>query len=511
MDDYCVIVGIDFGTTHSGFAYAHKKIPNIIVHSEWQEYYGRFKIPTILLYDDEYKNVQSWGFSALKENIYKKPVELFKSHLGKVSKKSSLPNGLNYKKAITDYLHEIGKVVKQTMNDSIDFYNQVLIVLTVPAEFDYNATMIMKECLFKAGLLKDQYSQNLKFISEPEAAAIHCIKFLKDNLTIGETFMVVNCGGGAVDSTTIQLLEECKVGSSAINLVKENHYGQLQYMIHEFCRMVKMEFTGIQSEFKPIDLDLDEFCPILTHYCEGEYFDNMKEIEWSISLMFEDVKAMFDPVIEKIIGLINQSNNDCTTLLLVGIFSESKYLQLRIKQEFSKKVRTIYIPPHPITAIMEGAVQYGLKWTSDPECNNSSGVFESITPYTYNIRIQLTRSFDTIQNLEEEKRKFQEKYEALINKSNKEKNQHQMIVKELKEEIQNYQNKIKFQEEKTDQSRQKITNLEKKLENINALLEKEVSDLKNIHEEEKKKFQDEIQKSNKLYNNLEEKYKINIK
>ncbi|RIA94158.1 hypothetical protein C1645_583238 [Glomus cerebriforme] len=188
-----------------GFAYAHKKIQNIIVHSEWQEYYGRFKTPTVLLYDDEYKNVQSWGFSALKENIYKKPVELFKC--GKVSEKSSLPNGLNYKKVITDYLHEIGKVVKQTMNDSIDFYNQVLIVLTVPAEFDYNGTMAMKECLFKAGLLKDQYSQNLKFITEPEAAAIHCMKFLKNNLTIGETFMVVNCGGGAVDSTTIQFLE----------------------------------------------------------------------------------------------------------------------------------------------------------------------------------------------------------------------------------------------------------------------------------------------------------------
>jgi len=97
--------------------------------------------------------------------------------------------------------------------------------------------------------------------------------------------MVVDCGGGTVDIKTRKLLEGeslseiterigdfCgssfvdqeflkflgrKVGLSAISLVKENHYSQLQYMVQEFCRIVKIKFTGVQSEFEPIDLELD--------------------------------------------------------------------------------------------------------------------------------------------------------------------------------------------------------------------------------------------------------------
>lgn len=97
--------------------------------------------------------------------------------------------------------------------------------------------------------------------------------------------MVVDCGDNTIDSTTILFLEdeelnimtersrndcgdnfidqeflkflELKVGSTTINLVKENHYDQLQYMLKEFYRKVKMDFTGIQSEFRPIDLELD--------------------------------------------------------------------------------------------------------------------------------------------------------------------------------------------------------------------------------------------------------------
>ncbi|EXX59371.1 hypothetical protein RirG_189710 [Rhizophagus irregularis DAOM 197198w] len=286
--DYRVVVGIDFGTTHSGFAYAHKRIKTIIVHSEWQEYYGLYKIPTILLYDDKYEKVQSWGFNALKENIdnNKKPIELFKLYLSRMKNKPFLPNGFDYKKAIIDYLHEMGEIIKHVIiNDWIDFYNQVLIVLTVPVEFDHTSIAIMRECAFKAGLLKDQYSRNLRFITEPEAAAIHCMKFLNENLSVGETFMVVDCGDNTIDSTTILFLEdeelnimtersrndcgdnfidqeflkflELKVGSTTINLVKENHYDQLQYMLKEFYRKVKMDFTGIQSEFRPIDLELD--------------------------------------------------------------------------------------------------------------------------------------------------------------------------------------------------------------------------------------------------------------
>ncbi|PKY48691.1 hypothetical protein RhiirA4_525794 [Rhizophagus irregularis] len=296
ISDYKVIVGIDFGTTYSGFAYTHVRtqLDEIITHINWQEYAGRFKVPTVLLYDDDLKSVQSWGFSALAKRprrnkvIDKKPVELFKLHLGKMKNKPLLPNGLDYKKAITDYLHEFGKVVKNKIDDcwKVNFFTQVLLIFTIPAEFDDNAILIMRECIFKAGLLKDKFARNLIFITEPEACAIHCMRCLKEyKLPVGANFMMVDCGDGSVDLTTRQLLEgeplseiiersgdycggnfvdqeflkflESKVGANAISQVRENHYCQLQYMVQEFVRLVRMKFTGDPSEFEDTELELD--------------------------------------------------------------------------------------------------------------------------------------------------------------------------------------------------------------------------------------------------------------
>ncbi|CAB4375414.1 unnamed protein product [Rhizophagus irregularis] len=521
--DYRVVVGIDFGTTHSGFAYAHKRIKTIIVHSEWQEYYGLYKIPTILLYDDKYEKVQSWGFNALKESIdnNKKPIELFKLYLSRMKNKPFLPNGFDYKKAIIDYLHEMGEIIKHVIiNDWIDFYNQVLIVLTVPVEFDHTSIAIMRECAFKAGLLKDQYSRNLRFITEPEAAAIHCMKFLNENLSVGETFMVVDCGDNTIDSTTILFLEdeelnimtersrndcgdnfidqeflkflELKVGSTTINLVKENHYDQLQYVLKEFYRKVKMDFTGIQSEFHPIDLELDELCPALIQYCDEKYLDNMRKVEWNIKLKFEDIKSMFDPIIEKILKLIDRSNNNnCNLLLLIGILSESKYLKLRINQEFNNKIPIIYVPPNPITSIMEGAVQYGLKWIYDPERNSDGGALVSAAPYINNMRFQLTQSYDTIKNLEEEKKKFQDEF----HESNNNLNEYKILYDNLMQKYDELVNKYEEKEQRLNNIQIKSSDTIKKLE------------------EEKNKFQEEIQESNNdlneyktLLNNLKKKY-----
>ena len=65
-----------------------------------------------------------------------------------------------------------------------------------------------------------------------------------------------NCGGSFVDQEFLKYLER-RVGTSAMNLVRENHYGQLQFMVQEFCRTVKMKFTGVQSEFETVELELD--------------------------------------------------------------------------------------------------------------------------------------------------------------------------------------------------------------------------------------------------------------
>ncbi|CAB4491861.1 unnamed protein product [Rhizophagus irregularis] len=201
--DIEVIVAIDFGTISSGYAYANKSNPGeITVENKWDGFKS-YKTPTIIKYDESYSSIISWGFSALPEKPKKrrnvnqsKPIELFKLFLFK--EKSFLPDNLNYKKVISDYLNKLSEMIKGRVSThwpSLDFYNQVLIVLTVPVEFDDDAIAIMRDCAFNANLIKERDSNYLFFITEPEAAAIHCLNSLEKNrLKPGDSFIVVDCG-----------------------------------------------------------------------------------------------------------------------------------------------------------------------------------------------------------------------------------------------------------------------------------------------------------------------------
>ena len=85
----------------------------------------------------------------------------------------------------------------------------------------------------------------------------------------------------------------------------------------------------------------------------------MEDLEWIIELNFEDVKKMFDPVIKQILDLINEhldeNNNEVSAMLLVGGFSESKYLQEEVKQKFGDRLQDrIFFPERPIVAVVEG-------------------------------------------------------------------------------------------------------------------------------------------------------------
>ncbi|PKC14288.1 hypothetical protein RhiirA5_350526 [Rhizophagus irregularis] len=414
--DIRVVAAIDFGTTFSGFAYAYKSTPSkIFIHKKWQNYIGYFKTPTVLKYNGSF-NAMDWGYSALaeqpeKQNNKKKKknkkkqsitthiAERFKLHLCKMENKDKdkiyLPKGLNFKTAITDYLRKMGEVMKETLNDSgteVDFFKQVLLIMTVPAEFDNQRIGVMRECAFNAGLIQHKNSPHLKFTTEPEAAAVNCMDILKElGVGVDKSFMVVDCGGGTVDLTTRKLLEgnklgekikrkggycggsfvddefiefiSRKVGHSAIKLLKENNYGQLQYIVQEFCRRIKFPFTGKEADFKPFNLDLEDLCPVIKQYVKGSERNEMEEEEWTIELKFGDIKNMFDVVIKKILDLISEhldeSNEEVSAMLLVGGFSESKYLREKVKEKFNSRVK-ISFPDSPATAIVEGAVQYGL-------------------------------------------------------------------------------------------------------------------------------------------------------
>ncbi|RIA90042.1 hypothetical protein C1645_738177 [Glomus cerebriforme] len=378
---------------------------SIVTNEQWPDDVGKFKTNTVLQYDKDFEKVINWGKPALakrpkRKNENKnetKPVELFKLHLGNLNGKLKPKLPVNYKKAIIDYLKEIVKLIKKSLKASwedVDLFKNVLLVLSVPAEYSEKEKAIMRECAFKAELIDDPNTEFLQFTTEPEAAAVYCLENCLneyESASVGTTFMIVDCGGGTVDLTTRKLIGEKQVGEitersgdycgstfidrafleylgeilghSAIDKLREEKYQQMQYMVQKFCRCAKIKFTDEDEDFH-YELDLLETARDLQQYVTGTARDLMKEKEWIINIDYKDLKSMFDPVVERILNLITlqleNCRSDCSTMFLVGGFSQSSYLQNRIREKFKSRVKTISVPTHPIAAVVRGTTLYGL-------------------------------------------------------------------------------------------------------------------------------------------------------
>ncbi|CAG8665788.1 22068_t:CDS:2 [Cetraspora pellucida] len=326
-------------TSIKGFAYAHVSNPSeIIANDYWQEFTGPLKTDTVLRYDQNLKNVEAWGLPALvqKPNMRKtfkggfSPIQFFKLHLSKKFDKPNLPEGLYYKKAITDYLAEM--------------------LMTVPAEYTEHAKDIMKESIYRAGLISTRDSDKLKFIEESMAAAMYCKRMLQKQqgtiviLDCGcykvdfKTFELKNnelnenvnkslkttefAGGACVDKEFLKFLEK-KVGEFAVSSLVKEYNDQFQYMLSEFQRQIKLPFTGIKKDFKIIKFDIKKVCPMLKQYVIGTLRSKLERDNWIIDIGFDEVKLMFDFVVDKVINLISLQLTlgiTYTAMFLVGGF-----------------------------------------------------------------------------------------------------------------------------------------------------------------------------------------------
>jgi hypothetical protein len=65
----------------------------------------------------------------------------------------------------------------------------------------------MRRAAFEAGLIREESSSRLELVLEPEAACIAC-EAENPALENGNTFMVLDCGGGTVDITMHRVVEK---------------------------------------------------------------------------------------------------------------------------------------------------------------------------------------------------------------------------------------------------------------------------------------------------------------
>ncbi|EXX69312.1 uncharacterized protein OCT59_010004 [Rhizophagus irregularis] len=433
-NDIRIVVGLDFGTTYSRFAYCHtaSACQEICTNTDWEELTGHYKMNTVLQYDEKLDKAVSWGKPAFAKRAERKSkaqdepksVGLFKLHLGKLQDDLKPKIPVDYKIAITDYFREMGKLIKSKINNhwpDMNFHENVLLVISVPAEYSKKEMAIIRECAFKADLIIKENTEYLQFTTEPEAAAIYCMKkCLKEYslASIGTTFMIVDCGGGTVDLTTRKIEGENQlgeiteragdycgssfideaflkylssiVGDSTIDILKDKKSKSLQYMVQHFCRKAKFPFTGEDPDFC-YELDILDIIKVLRKCVKDEIKEKLDKINWLIEIDYEKIKSMFDPIVERILNMIetqlNNSRDECSIMFLVGGFGQSKYLKNRIEEKFKDRVKTIVVPKDPIAAVVRGATLYGLSLYDQLEEKIPFILKNRILNYTYGIKV----------------------------------------------------------------------------------------------------------------------------
>jgi len=236
----CIVIGIDFGTTFTGVAYAFTDslnqneirinsqtrneletvVEKITVLKQWPNASQQFaeKTPTHLAYDSTNGKVVAWGglvgpahdttiggfklglHSGARYHYTTAAASRLGGFLGDANwRHPNLPSKTAVDFA-ADYLallgnHVMNEVLAQQFDESFLRNKRVSFVLTVPAIWTDGAKDATRRAAVRAGIPPEQ----LTLITEPEAAAHYCATICTEvNLEVGDYFIVCDAGGGTV-------------------------------------------------------------------------------------------------------------------------------------------------------------------------------------------------------------------------------------------------------------------------------------------------------------------------
>ncbi|KAF8453881.1 hypothetical protein BDZ91DRAFT_786649 [Kalaharituber pfeilii] len=472
-----IIVGIDFGTTYSGVAWCLTSDPdNIRIIRSWQgngevQHKNRNleKVPTVIVYGSKDTTRCKWGFEATAETESQNCLRWFKlllntynsqgtsnaleragrsiegtGYAGNDGRREQLddlldtidawPEGKTPLQVTTDYLKGIyehtratfEKSYPKTFTDTIGTAkNPLEFVLTVPAVWTDDAKELTLKAARAAGL--DESHARIKLVSEPEAAAIHCLETFKEtnnSLQVGDVYVIADCGGGTVDLISYEIVKveprlrvkECVVGTgdlcgstqlnrNFLKLVKErigqsvwdkmNNVARSNTLRH-FDEYIKPNHCPADNSTK---LDDDEF-DLETHHCPvpGVPDDPVAGIFGGhLALGGDDMETIFSSTFARITELVqaqvtaaeNKSGRRVTGVLLVGGFGSSPYLHKHLSMTITAKTGEFVKILQPVdawTAIVRGAVAYGVSTRKEGSKAAGSPIVESrIARFSYGV------------------------------------------------------------------------------------------------------------------------------
>ncbi|XP_052267992.1 heat shock 70 kDa protein 12B-like isoform X2 [Dreissena polymorpha] len=425
-----VVIAFDFGTTYSGYAFSYMTDPyDVQMNQNWipMGSYSQlvtYKTPTSVLLDrdgqcHEFGYKAEDKFAQLAEDDEHTGWRLFRrfkmilhndknvSHKSTVEDLQGKPHPAMeiFSMAIT-YLHKHAKDAVKLQRPTFpetDFQY----VITVPAIWDSRAKCFMREAAQLAGL----DGKRLELTHEPEAAAIWCSHDAMEScpgtnfLSSGRKYMAIDLGGGTADISVYEATSDGSIkvihkpsggpwggiyvdehfleylenifGKETMDNMRENHIEDYFDLIREFEHKKrsteyrstkKFVFKMPSMSYRMVKLD--------------KLFDNfaINCSNGKMRIESADAEAWFEKPVSNIIGhiqsLLQQDKmNDINTLLLVGGFGESKYVQARFQEELAGKC--LIVPKEPGLAVLKGAVLIG---------HNPGKVTSRVMVYSYGLR-----------------------------------------------------------------------------------------------------------------------------
>ncbi|KAI8644422.1 hypothetical protein BD408DRAFT_401145 [Parasitella parasitica] len=312
---------------------------------------------------------------------------------------------------IAEYLWNFNAKIREILNKRfrVSFKDMKLhYVLTVPAMWTETGRSTMIEAAIKAGLMKRGEEKTVQLITEPEAAALSCEEFMKHTFRLtddlykeGLNFIVFDAGGGTVDLVTFrqqrvdgydsihQIGDGTGGTCGAVNLDRkfreliETFYTQVmgvgdaeeefyKHHMDRFKQEIKENFMPTNNPKREFKIELPRFPEIPIDAEPQAYpgFDNNCKLtpdKKTFIITESDIQELvFDPVIEEVLVLLKKqieksAQFPLSAVLLVGGFSQSRYLQKRVKDYCKENnIPHVGIPPEGVTAISRGAVSYFL-------------------------------------------------------------------------------------------------------------------------------------------------------
>ena len=209
---YEVVVGIDFGSSGTGFAYSYFD-KNKIIHGQIYGASVDYKVPTEIILDDQNyvlqfgadctKYLKEKGletghyFKAIKMELYENKSTIIAKNSGK-----ELPLKLVIQKVLETIKDIAIKEISKNRPYLEKEQEKIKWVVTVPAIWDEHQKSIMMESCIGAGLINKNTDKSLFFALEPEAASLYCSinkEIDRKFFNKGEYYIVCDLGGGTGD------------------------------------------------------------------------------------------------------------------------------------------------------------------------------------------------------------------------------------------------------------------------------------------------------------------------